>query len=66
MNMYFVDFFSIHDWLSFVTNVVYNLSNTTKGNIVTNVALIFFSEFVQKALLKYILLYIVKGYHLLI
>jgi len=36
MNIYFVDFFSIHQWLLFVTKVVCNLSNLTKGNIVTN------------------------------
>jgi hypothetical protein len=37
MNMYYIDFFSIYKWLSFATNVVYNLSNASKGKIVANV-----------------------------
>jgi hypothetical protein len=37
MNMYFVDFISIHEWLSLATNVVGDSSNTTKRNLVANV-----------------------------
>jgi hypothetical protein len=37
MNVYFVDFFAIYEWLSFTTNVLCNLSNASKGKIVANV-----------------------------